>query len=300
MASSWVVLSVGVSFMMALLVQVNHHLNIRGNSLILIRSVFGLAFLAPFLPEVTWPTEQSFYVYLLLASLSAFIADLILFETARRYGGRLTSMYLPVKIFIAFGLWLVIDQAYTAALLQTPIITLGILICLGFSAAGILQMRGCDRSWPAFRRVVFVGLFFALLDVFIKLGMEGVNQHQAAILFICIGYVVHLFLGALLALHRDKPHQITTTWPKGKLQKVFYLLMVGVFIGGLSTLASYVIAVALSLSPNPGYVGALMMLSIVWLSLFNRLRGFDDRAPWLSVVFLTLSAFGLIILTANQ
>lgn len=295
---NWISYALFASFSAALMAQANHHLQMRGTLLVLLRSVFTVLLLAPVVALVSWPGHTSFYVYFFLGALSAFVGDVLLFDAARKFGGRLTSMFMPVTIISSFLLWCAIDRLYLTQLLDTPLTSFGIIGCLLLAVYGIASLRNCDVSWPAFKQVFFVGLSYSLIDIFVKLGMEGTNFQQTAILFAFIKAAASLpFAWLAIRFKREAGLGALQNWGEIVAGKRRFFLMVGLIVGAISVANSYALNMAVGLSPNPGYVGVLVLLSIVWLSLYNRLRGFDDRASVKNIAMLAVSAAGLILLT---
>lgn len=293
---TWVSFSLLASVMAAVMTQINHHLQMRPALVILLRSVFTLLLISPVVALISWPGNAAFFVYFLLAAFCAFAGDLILFEASRRHGGRLTSMFMPVKIITAFVAWAAIDRLFLMQFFQTPLVSSGILFFLLLSVYAIASLRNCDVSWPAFKQVFMVGILYTLLDVFIKLGMEGTNFAETALLFVFI----RAFIGvpiAVLMLRYQKEAGRRQSWREISLDKRGFLLGVGLLLGGVSVVNSYSINMGIGLSPNPGYVSVLLLLSVVWLSLYNRVRGYDDRASVKNIALLVVSAAGLILLT---
>lgn len=293
---TWVTFSLMASVMAAVMTQINHHLQMRPSLVILLRSVFTLILVGPIVAQIVWPQNSGFFVYFMLAALCAFAGDLILFEAARRHGGRLTSMFMPVKIIAAFLLWAVIDRVFLAQFFQTPLTSTGILLFLLLSVYAIASLRNCDTSWPAFKKVFLVGIFYTLLDVFIKLGMTGTNFSETALLFVFIRALIGVPI-AVVMLRYQRENGVRQNWREITTDKRAFLLGVGALLGGISVVNSYSINMGIGLSPNPGYVSVLLLLSVVWLSGYNRLRGYDDRASVKNIALLVVSAAGLILLT---
>ncbi len=296
----WVIYSVAASIIAAIIGHANHFLQLHGAMLVLVRSIFALLIIAPFIAFFEWPTHLSFYLYMLAGIISIFIGDIIFFDAARRLGGRLASIFLPVKIYVAFVVWCVVDQVYLASLFDNPLVTAGILACLATFGVAMANIRHCDTAWPALKEVFPVGVAFALADVFIKTGLEGTDITQTPFILAFMVSAIHIPLVYWFIKHRKIESNLwahlLTDDGIGLTKK--HLVLGGILVGGLGILATYFISTAIVLSPNPGYVSALLLLSIVWLSMYNRLRGFDDRASLREIALLLLSAVGLILLVS--
>ena len=293
---TWVSFSLLASVLAAVMTQINHHLQLRPSLVILLRSVFTLILVAPLVAQIVWPSHSLFYIYFFAAAFFAFAGDMILFEAARQHGGRLTTLFMPVKIITAFLIWAAIDRVFLTDFFHNPLISTGILLFLLLSVYAIASLRHCDVSWPAFKKVFWVGICFTLLDVFIKLGMEDTRFFETALLFVFIRAMIGVPI-ALLMLRFQHENGVLENWREISTNKRGFLLAVGLLLGVVSVANSFSINMAVGLSPNPGYVSVLMLLSVAWLSLYNRVRGFDDRAAVKNIVLLLLSAAGLVLLT---
>ena len=293
---TWVSFSLLASVLAAVMTQMNHHMQLRPSLVILLRSVFTLILVAPLVAQITWPSHSLFYVYFFAAAFFAFAGDMILFEAARQHGGRLTTLFMPVKIITAFLLWAAIDRVFLMDFFQTPLVSTGILLFLLLSVYAIFSLRRCEASWPAFKKVFWVGMSYTLLDVFIKLGMENTSFLDTAVLFVFIRAIIGVPI-ALLMLRFQQENGVLESWRGISTNKRSFLFGAGLLLGGFSVANTFSINMAVGLSPNPGYISVLMLLSVVWLSLYNRVHGFDDHASLKKIALLLISAAGLVLLT---
>ena len=293
---TWVSFSLLASVLEAVMIQINHHLQLRPSLVILLRSVFTLVIVAPFVAQIIWPSHGLFYVYFFAATFFVFAGDIILYEAARQHGGRLTTLFMPVKIITAFLLWAAIDRVFLMDFFQTPLTSTGVLLFLLLSVYAIFSLRRCEASWPAFKKVFWVAISYTLLDVFIKLGMEKTSFLDTALLFVFIRAMIGVPI-ALLMLRFQQENGVLESWRGISTNKRSFLLAAGLLLGGFSAANTFSINMAVGLSPNPGYISVLLLLSVVWLSVYNRVRGFDDRASVKNIALLLVSAVGLILLT---
>lgn len=296
---SWVAFSLVASLIGAVLAQANHVLQLRGAMMVLTRAVFATLVIAPLVVRLQWPTDPQFYLYMAGGVLCVFVGDMVLFEAARQLGGRLASIFLPIKIYFGFIVWALVDPSFLAGFVKSPLVASGVLVCLAATGIAMAGIKQNDTAWPALQKVFPVGVAFGLADVFIKLGLEGTNAAETSLLFVFMMNIAHIPMAYWFLKYRPVKE---AQWPDTVVDLPFLrrhrVLIGGVLVGGLSVLISYCINMGISLSPNPGYVSALLLLSIVWLSIYNRVRGFDDRASFREVALLAASSAGIILLVS--
>lgn len=294
---SWVAFSVAASLIGAVLAQANHVLQLRGAMMVLTRAVFAVLVVSPLVVKIEWPTDPHFYMYMAGGVLSLFVGDMVLFDAARKLGGRLASIFLPIKIYVAFIIWALIDPSFLQGFVGRPIIAMGVLFCLGLTGLAMAGIKRSDTAWPAMKMVFPVGIAFGLADIFIKLGLRDTNAAETSLLFVFMMNMAHIPMAYWFLKYRPIKKE---EWPDTVVDLPFLnrrrVLIGGILVGGLSVLISYCINMGIGLSPNPGYVGALTLLTVVWLSIYNRLRGIDDRASFREVGLLVASSAGIILL----
>ena len=294
---SWVAFSLVASLIGAILAQANHILQLRGAMMVLTRAVFAVLVVSPLVVTFKWPTDPAFYAYMTGGVISVFVGDMILFDAARKLGGRLASIFLPIKIYVAFMIWALIDPSFLGSFLGSPAIASGVVACLAITGLAMAGIKQSDTAWPAMKMVAPVGVAFGLTDVFVKLGLEGTNAAETSLLFVFMMNMAHIPMAYWFLKYRPVKDE---QWPDTVSELPFLsrrrLLFGGIIVGSLSVAIAYCINMGISGSPNPGYVGALTLLSVVWLSLYNRVRGFNDRASFREIGLLAASSAGIILL----
>lgn len=296
---SWIAYSIIASLIGAVVVQANHVLQLRGAMMVLTRAVFAVLIVSPLVVKIDWPTDPQFYAYMAGGVLSIFVGDMVLFEAARKLGGRLASIYLPMKIYFAFIVWGIVDPSFFGQFMATPLVALGVLACFIATGIAMAGIKRSDTAWPALKTVFPVGIAFGLADIFIKLGMQGTNPEETSLLFVFMMNMAHIPMAYWFIKYRPVKEE---QWPDTVSPLAFFkrhrILVGGVLVGGLSVLISYCINMAIGLSPNPGYASALFLLTVVWLSIYNRIRGINDRASFREVGLLVASSAGIILLVS--
>jgi hypothetical protein len=193
----------------------------------------------------------------------------LLFDASRVHGGRLTALYIPLKMLLALVLWAVFDPLSLLPLFmqpwRLPLLMGGLALCAG----ALMFLRQSDTSLKALVAVFPVAVLFAVGDVVAKqalpapdavLGLAQVAGSAVAFLFTTV--TVGSLGGVLLY-----------GWPRMTPSAVFKSALFGVIL----LLSLTLLLVTLALAPNPGYVAAITMLSALWLAIWSRLQGAQEN-----------------------
>lgn len=284
----WPLLALIFSFVGACLIGYNHRFQMDGKKLAVWRLVGVLPVAALAWWFLPWPTDPVFYVIAAGLGIGAVVGDVLLLNAAARYGGRLSSSYVPMKMLLAFVLWLVVDPASRQVLMAEPWKMVVVLGCFALAGHALGHIRRNDSSWRALLAVVPVAVIFAGEDVVEKYVLEvyeaqgmmvllgGVSAMLATLLATGTVTLVLLDVATLRATHRE----VAVAAGFG------VLLMVGIAL----------LIVTLVLSPNPGYVAAITVLSSVWLSLWARWR-YNEVNSTVALLLLVVSAAGVALVS---
>lgn len=274
----WPLLAFGFSFMGALIIGFNQWAQVDGRKLLVLRAlgVLPVALLgACFLP---WPQEIRFYVVAAVSGVLLAYGDTLLFNASSSHGGRLTALYVPLKMLIGFVIWAVLEPQSLLPLLIDPWRL--VLLVLGFGLCGgaLMFIRRVDASVAALLAVLPVAIIYAVCDVISKVAMgeggAGLGAGAAvgsALAFLTVTSTVGTLGGVILG-GTFKP-----TW-----REVWRSMLFGwIFVVGIAMLL-----LAIALSPNPGYVAAITMLSSLWLAIYGWWRRGEVNNWWAGVALL--------------
>lgn len=283
----WALLALGFSVAGALIIGFNQYFKFDSRVLIVWR-VLGIIPVAVatwwFLP---WPTEVWFYALSAGLGVASTVGDVLLYSASAKHGGRLAALYVPMKMLIGFVLWCMVDPASFWVLVANPLHLVGILLCFGGAFWSLTHIRRSDASWTALLAVLPVALIFAGEDVIEKLVLPHGDMMQS------LGYtsamvVVLLSVSAIPAL----------IGLKGRLPTDARTVLASTAFGVLLTVGIGILVLALVVSPNPGYVGAVSSLSVVWLALWARVRQGERNNLW-AILALVASAIGVVVLVST-
>lgn len=271
----WPLMALGFSFCGALIVGFNHYAKIPGAKLVVLRlaGVLPLSLLSVLL--LPWPHDPIFYCVAALMGILLAFSDKLLFDASHVHGGRLASLYIPMKMLVGFALWGLLMPSSVTMLLAEPwravLVVFGFILC----SHALWGMRKHETSKAAILAVVPVAVLLALGDVVAKSALgspEGGMAHVvgSAAAFLTVTTGVGSLVGMVMA---------------GKFRPTAREVLLSAMFGALLMASLCVFLVTLALAPNPGYVGAITMLSSFWLALHGYFHH-GERANWWHGVLL--------------
>jgi hypothetical protein len=287
----WPLLALIFSFCGAVIVSFNHYAQLDGTRLVVLRwfGVAPLALLAFFL--LPWPTSPAFYAAAAIMGIGLAVSDKLLFNAAHKHGGRLASLYIPIKMLMGFTLWAVIQPASLMPL-ATPWKATCILAGFALCCGAMLYMRKEHTSRTALLAILPVAALLAMGDVVAKdaLNTNATTLWQvigSATAFLAVTTTIGSLVGLLMAGFPKTPFALPNR------RELFLASLFGAIL--LVSLSLFL--VTLALSPNPGYVGAITMLSTLWLSLHGYFHH-KERTNWWGGIALLAGAILVAIATA--
>ncbi|RYG59417.1 MAG: hypothetical protein EON60_10510 [Alphaproteobacteria bacterium] len=285
----WPLLALGFSFCGAVIVGFNHWAKLDSTRLIVLRGagVVPVALLAWLV--VPWPAHGDFYVAAAAMGVLIAFSDILLFKAASTHGGRLAALYIPMKMLLGFVVWGLIAPSSVTALAEDWWRMVLVLAGFGLCSGALFSLRKQDASWAGLVAVAPVAVLLALGDVVAK-------------------YALNTSADGLLAVVGSAVAFVTTTTTMGT---VVGLVLIGVkhrrfamptrrevvlsaAFGALLLASLSVLLVALAIAPNPGYVGAVTMLSALWLAIHGYIYH-GERANWWSGVALLAGAVAVAV-----
>ncbi len=275
----WPLLALVFSFCGAVIVGFNHYAKVDGGKLVVLRwlGVAPLAVVSYIL--LPWPEKPSFYVIALAMGVLLALSDKLLFDAAAKHGGRLTALYIPMKMLLGFALWGLIEPSSVTVLAAVP--WRGLLVVAGFAACiyAFTHLRRNDASKAAILAVVPVAVLLAIGDVVAKYALEAPSGDVWRVVGSATAFLAMTnSIGCVVGLMMTKRFVPT---PRDMVLSALFgvILMVGLSIFLLS----------LALAPNPGYVGAITMLSALWLAIHGY-YAHGERTNWWGGVLLLAGA----------
>ncbi len=286
----WQFFALLTSFATAVYIHVNHKVQVSGLILVLLRGIFMLAVLSPVWFLFPYPKDGCFYIYGFLVGIAVVAGDKYLLDASAKHGGRLTSLFISWKIFILFAIWSFIKPQEFFVLVGHPYIFAGIIVCYMAMVWAMLHMRKQDTASAAMLAVLPAAFFLSGADIFTKLGLTEYDSIASLLQFVFIGQI-SCVVGSLLWLRPQLKKSVRSVFNKQHVKGTFILIVPYLFL-----LVTFLLAI--TKAPNPAYVGAITVLTTVWLTIYYKFTQ-ADNSSWRSTMILVASAIGLTLLTSN-
>lgn len=276
MFTSWMFFGLLGSLFQAAFVETNRVFKVEARQLNFWHVLIILVLFIPLLPYMDWPSDSSFYIFALTIAIGMAISMQILFNLARHHNGRVSGMYMPLEIVVAYGLWFAFYPEAMSVYRGDPVAQGGIFMAFCLFSLSMLMLRRNDAGWGAFLAVLPVAVFFGLRAVFSKIALmdAGENLLGQTLTFTFIIYLGILPISAFLLQANGGVRRLTTlpSLKAGFLCAIFALAAFLCFLMGVN------------LAANPALVIMMFMLAPVWLMLLHILIDVrDDASPWAGI-----------------
>jgi len=242
----------------------------------------------PFVLAIGAPSDPLFYLMLAGQAVLWAISDVIFFNTIPKVGAGVVSRILPVSVIAGFFLWFLIDPALLQTYLETPLLSLGVVLALFGSVYFAVRLRACAISWGAVRMLWFV-IFAAVIGPLVHkilLGHASFSKGPFAFVFFESLLMVAMWL-AYYAARRPIPANVLFSKESAKA---------GFMVGGVMMFMVAANVAALSLVDNPALVPAVKFTDTILILLFYRFTGRKDHSDILAGLGIVACAAAIIVL----
>lgn len=240
-------------------------------------------FLTPWMVSLPWPEAPAFYFAAIANGFAMSIGTVMLFKLSAKYNGRVATLYMPVKIFGAFFLWLALDQVAWIDLTGKPFQAVIVVFSLCLMVWALFSVKAEKSAWQAVLVAAPIGIMYASLDVVAKYVLEGQDVATAATVFAYIAFVSGAVIMAFYLYLRPQKKKIC---PPNMLKASVFLSVLGI-VSFIALLAS------LRVTPNPAYTSAIILLSSVWLMMYHRAFNIEDNQNPRAGLAMVVAALGL-------
>lgn len=287
----WWLFAILNGFISAVIYIVSQYLDIPANTKTFWRGLVPLIALTPVLFFIELPTTPIFYIATIATSFIAVYTDTKNFEASVKYGAGIVTRMKPFAIWLVFLIWFIIDSQTRQDFISAPFTSLAIVAALIFGVLSASYMNKCDVSRSAMKFYVPVVLGAATIDILNKTAMNasplmgGIITYSwiQALIITIITYAIH---------HNDKDFKASNLFDR-------HILKYGLLIGFLFIVANIAKNSAMSFTPNPSYVTAIIFTNPVFVTLYYKIVKHKETANIYAGYGLVLSSI-LLILLANH
>ena len=285
----WVINGLIYGFFMALYTLVNQRHKFNGYVLGVWRG-FGIALIfVPFLLIVPLQTDWRNWSLLIVQGILIGVYDSHIFFASARYGAGVTSRLLVLSVLITTAIWWGLTPQLFVKLLYNESVFITLLLALfGF----------CVCYWYVMKSKITRDAFFYMIPAILALAGMSVATKEIAMMGqdvwdnILYYLVVSTFISGVyncFLLLKQKQFNVVLA---AKMVFAKEIVATGIFIVGFSAALIAAKTMAMRLSPNPGYVVALLLTAPIFVYLLTRNSkasgGFTEKAGFAMIFFLIL------------
>lgn len=283
----WLAAAIGSSLLSAQNVEMNRRAKQEGFRLNLWRTALAAIFWLPLALVQDWPTEPLFYAAAVFGGLVLIVGFTIQTDLAVKHNGRVAILHMPLKAVAVFAVWHLIDREALHHVIDYPLKTLGILVCLGIMIAALFSFRKHDVSWSSFKAVLPIVVLYSMGDLFTRMVVSPENLSETLVVFLFVLSATSALASALLLPWRPQP-QLPLITPG--------LMRAGGWAAFGGTMNQVLFFIALVMGPGPSYVSMVALLAPVWLLAYHRLAGIkDDASPVAGMVVVGASIIIMVL-----
>lgn len=286
---NWALYAVLHSLCRAFFVETNRVYKIDSWHLTFMQAFFGMVMLLPFTPFMHWPTDPRFYFAALIVALITAVGYMIQLGLAAQKTGRVSGMYMPLEALAATIIWILVMPAALELHTHNLLLSAGVVVAFALSTFGMMRIRQSDLTLNTFLIVAPVGLTYAISGIATKMVMPETMIIPSVLTYCFVSFAVMTFVLGLTLLGKKKVS-------RELLDKRY--LRGGLLTGAFSVVGSLSFVASVAMAPNPGYTSMMAMMLPVWLMLFHKALGVEDRANKLAAFMLAGGVILLIVVTS--
>ncbi len=273
---------------------VNQFFRMSGALLMVYRGLMVAALVLPFMLVHPFIKNPYFYLICLLQGIVIAVLDYRFARAVKVFSAAVTATVQPMSIGIIFFMWLLFTPSLIRSYIAHPVQFLIILICLSGIVLAALKLRHAKTGRRAMKYLMPCLLLLALGDVLNKQAMMfGAENLTAAIFSYC--FITGLVCGSwnfILYFRQEK--SVKPIFEKKNLLRGLVISLSMIFLMASKN-------AAMSGTPNPAYVTAIISLYPLWILLgqgiYQRLNPRAKKIsvqPWI-VCLLVLCVVVLIL-----
>lgn len=297
----WVAFAVLSAVFSAALYLVNQYMRVPAYLLVFWMRVCIVLSLTPAMTMFPWPQSPKFYAGVALTVLFSTYGDIRTFDIAARYGGGVVSRLQPLVVWGSFFIWFLFDPAQVSRYAAHPLNSLGIVAALAGCVYFAMRMNRSAINRTAFLEMLpALGCYvattvlnkYSLMQGPVNGAVYGYMYVQSALAVFCAGGYAMWRLSHPLPLRGDYSPP-ADVHPRAVLP-LAVLMMTGAWLCSM-IYKNY----AMVFTANPSYVAALGLMAPVFIALYYRVVGHEEKEETLSGFGIAACALALALLTVR-
>lgn len=293
----WVIFSLLTSMISAVYDLCNQNSKLKAEVFIIYRGLFVAILATPLALLYFHIFPWQFYAIALFQGICVSYLDYRYFQLCQKFGAENVKGLWPLNVFIIFLFWLLLKPDTLATYLETPLRSLIIITSLLLMVFAMTKSRGSQIGKVFFKELLPILCLSSIIDISNKSITEYSDGCLLALAFQRVAITGWIIGGVNLFFNRKK---LTSYRELIEPQNILR----GLFIG-LMLLRMVFINLAMYYTPNPSYVSAIILLTVIWIICINKTKNWLGKAtPYQSIglqwiMLLLFAAVTLVIATQH-
>lgn len=293
----WVIFALLTSMISAFYTLCNQNSRLKAEVFIVYRGLFVALAATPLALAYFHIFPWQFYAIAVFQGLCISYLDYKYFQICQKFGAENVKGLWPLTVFIVFVFWLLLEPDTIVIYIEAPVRSFIIIASMMLMIYAMTKSRNSKIGKVFLKEVLPLLCLSSIIDISNKSIMaynDGyllpLTFHRVAITGFIIGGINLLLNSKKIGLYKE------LIKPKNILGGSFVVLIVLMMI---------FVNLAMHYTPNPAYVSAISLLSVVWIVAFNKIRNlFGVKIIYQSIglkwiLLLLFSAVILIFATQN-
>jgi hypothetical protein len=272
---------------------INQYLRQPGHLLVFWMRFLAVLFLTPVVMRLRLPEDPRFYLTVLITVFVGTFSDIRSFNASAKFGGGVVARVQPLTVWGTFLLWFAFDPKLINGYFEHPVNAAFILLALGGCVYFSMRLNRCQIT-----RAAFVYMLPALVGYTLTNALNKYAMMHGPLEGAVYGYMYAQSLIAVVAIgiyslihesrKKDKP-----TWMTKEMA-------VAALLATLTWICHMIYKnYSMAFTPNPGYQGALILTSPVFIAIFYHFAKHKEEADVKSGMGIVACAILLALATVR-
>lgn len=231
-----------------------------------------------------------FYAITLFQGIAISYLDYKYFNLYHEFGAENVNAIDPLRIFIVFILWLILKPAMINTYLEMPLRFFIIIASIIMMIFSVIQYSHQKIGKNCLKAMIPILVIAAIVDISNKFVME---YHEGYLLSLTIHriFLTGWIIGCInLLLNHKKNLSYSELININNIKKSWFIILIVLNMIFLNFSMYY--------TPNPAYISAICLLSVIWIVMINKIMiffGKNASYTYINLKWILLLLFSSIV-----
>jgi hypothetical protein len=289
----WVLFAVIASVFAGGFYLINQYLRQPGHLLVFWMRVMAVLFLTPFVIHMRLPDDPKFYLAVLVTVFVGTFSDIRSFNAAAQFGGGVVARVQPLTVWGTFLLWLVFDPSLISQYIDHPVNAAFILLALSGCVYFSMRLNKCHITRAAFVYMLPALVGYTLTNALNKYAMMHGPLEGAVYGYMYAQSIIAVVAIGIYSMIHEKRRNSAERWARPEM-------FVAALLAALTWICHMIYKnYSMAFTPNPGYQGAIILISPVFIAIFYHFAKHKEEADVKSGMGIVACAILLALATVH-